>query len=104
MRSPDCLTVLPINTLIILAGKFFLQQTLSLFVNKYVYRTVIRASKRNLVEQHIQDIEITYTWKTHLLLHEPILVSIALFLVFLAVIIYVRLDFSIGRPEHSKKE
>ncbi|CAG9768561.1 unnamed protein product [Ceutorhynchus assimilis] len=67
-------------------------------------RTVIRASKTNLVEQHIQDIEITYTWKTHMLLHEPILVSLALFLIFAIVIIYVRLDFSIGKPEHSKKD
>ncbi|KAL1514367.1 hypothetical protein ABEB36_003635 [Hypothenemus hampei] len=67
-------------------------------------RTVIRASKTNLVEQHIQDIEVTYTWKSHTLLHEPILVSIALFLIFVIVIIYVRLDFSIGKPEHSKKE
>ena len=65
---------------------------------------MIRAKKYNLVEQHIQDIEITYTWKTHMLLHEPVLVSLALFVIFLAVIIYVRLDFSIARQEHSKKE
>ncbi|XP_050295309.1 dolichyl-diphosphooligosaccharide--protein glycosyltransferase subunit 1 [Anthonomus grandis grandis] len=67
-------------------------------------RNVIRASKSNLVEQHIQDIEVTYTWKSHFLLHEPVLVSIALFFIFVVVIIYVRLDFSIGKPEHSKKE
>ncbi|XP_066143296.1 dolichyl-diphosphooligosaccharide--protein glycosyltransferase subunit 1 [Euwallacea fornicatus] len=70
----------------------------------YLGRIVIRAKKYNLVEQHIQDIEITYTWKTHMLLHEPVLVSLALFVIFLAVIIYVRLDFSIARQEHSKKE
>ncbi|KAF7283324.1 hypothetical protein GWI33_000837 [Rhynchophorus ferrugineus] len=67
-------------------------------------RTVIRASKNNLVEQHIQDIEITYTWQTHMLLHEPVLVSVALFLAFIVVIIYVRLDFSIRKAEHSKKD
>lgn len=67
-------------------------------------RTVIRASKSNLVEQHIQDIEITYGWPSHMLLHEPVLVSIALFLTFIIVIIYVRLDFSIRKPEHAKKD
>ncbi|XP_060517365.1 dolichyl-diphosphooligosaccharide--protein glycosyltransferase subunit 1 [Cylas formicarius] len=67
-------------------------------------RTVIRVAKNNLVEQHIQDIEITYNWQPHLLLHEPLLVSLALFILFIIVIIYVRLDFSISKPEHVKKE
>ncbi|KAJ8963525.1 hypothetical protein NQ314_005567 [Rhamnusium bicolor] len=67
-------------------------------------RTVIKLRKTNLVEQHIQDLEITYNWKPHLLLHEPILLSIALFLSFVCVIIYVRLDFSLSKSEHSKKE
>lgn len=67
-------------------------------------RTVIRLRKTNLVEQHIQDVEITYNWQPHLLLHEPLLITVALFLLFVAVIIYVRLDFSITKPEHSKKD
>lgn len=67
-------------------------------------RTVVRLSKTNLVEQHIQDVEISYNWQPHLLLHEPLLITVALFLLFVAVIIYVRLDFSISKPEHNKKD
>lgn len=67
-------------------------------------RKMIKLRKTNLVEQHIQDMEIIYNWKPLLLLHEPILISIALFLLFIIVIIYVRLDFSLSKPEHVKKE
>lgn len=56
------------------------------------------------MEQHIQDVEISYNWNTYMLLHEPILMFLALFSLFVLVIIYVRLDFSIAKPEHSKKE
>lgn len=65
-------------------------------------RTVIRIRKTNLVEQHIQDLEIVYDWQPILLIHEPILVALALYILFLAVIIYVRLDFSI--QEHQKTQ
>ncbi|XP_045482474.1 dolichyl-diphosphooligosaccharide--protein glycosyltransferase subunit 1 [Harmonia axyridis] len=65
-------------------------------------RVVIRLKKTNLVEQHIQDLEITYEWDTILLIHEPILLALALFVLFIIVIIYVRLDFSINKSE--KKE
>ncbi|KAK4872122.1 hypothetical protein RN001_016246 [Aquatica leii] len=67
-------------------------------------RPIIRFAKRNLVEQHIQDLEITYEWQPLLLLHEPVLLSIALYLLFIVVIIYVRLDFSISKPEHVKTQ
>lgn len=67
-------------------------------------RTVIKLRKRNLVEQHIQDLEIYYNWQPVLLLHEPLLMSISLFLLFIFVIIYVRLDFSISKSEHCKKD
>lgn len=63
-------------------------------------RSVIRVRKVNLVEPHIQDLEISYNWQPLLLFHEPILVSIALYALFLMVIVYVRLDFSI--QEHVK--
>lgn len=62
-------------------------------------RQVIKLRKTNLVEQHIQDLEITYDWQPVLLFHEPLLVSIALYLMFIMVIIYVRLDFSISNPD-----
>lgn len=67
-------------------------------------RTVIKFRKRNLVEQHIQDLEIYYNWQPALLLHEPLLISVVLFLSFIVVIIYVRLDFTLNKSEHSKKD
>ncbi|KAF5273383.1 hypothetical protein FQR65_LT04675 [Abscondita terminalis] len=67
-------------------------------------RPIIRFSKKNLVEQHIQDLEVTYQWQPLLLLHEPVLLSIALYLLFIVVIIYVRLDFSISKSETLKTQ
>lgn len=67
-------------------------------------RVVIKLRKTNLVEQHIQDLEIIYNWQPFLLFHEPILLSIALYIIFIIVIVYVRLDFSIHKQEHSKKD
>ena len=49
----------------------------------------------NLVEQHIQDFHVSYTFNSIMLLQEPLLVVAALYLFFLMVIIAVRLDFSI---------
>lgn len=67
-------------------------------------RLVIRLKKNDLVEQHIQDLEIVYDWQPLLLFHEPVLVSAALYLIFIIVIIYVRLDFSIHKQsDHPKK-
>lgn len=65
-------------------------------------RVIIRLKKTNLVEQHIQDFEIIYNWQPLLLLHEPLLLTGALYVLFLAVIVYVRLDFSIYKAEHQK--
>lgn len=67
-------------------------------------RRVIKLRKTNLVEQHIQDLEIVYHWRSGLLLLEPVLLAFALYVLFIIVIIYVRLDFSIHKPEHAKKE
>jgi len=60
-------------------------------------RPVIVAHKTNLVEQHILDFELHYTFQKVLLLQEPLLVVGAFYLLFLTVIIYVRLDFSISK-------
>lgn len=62
-------------------------------------RPVIVAYKNNLVEQHIQDFELHYTFQKWRLLQEPLLVVGAFYLLFLLVIIYVRLDFSITKDE-----
>ncbi|CAL1541789.1 unnamed protein product [Lymnaea stagnalis] len=62
-------------------------------------RPVVVLSKLNLVEQHIQDFELHYTFQKFLLLQEPLLVVGAFYLLFLVVIIYVRLDFAITKDE-----
>lgn len=58
-------------------------------------RPVIKFNTRDLVENHIDDLELKYECPRILMVHEPILLSIVLFLLFLIVIVYVRLDFSI---------
>lgn len=62
-------------------------------------RAVIVAHKNNLVDSHIQDFEIHYTFSKLRLLHEPLLVVAAFYLLFLTVIVYVRMDFSITKDE-----
>lgn len=65
-------------------------------------RPVVVLHKTNLIEHHIQDVEISYTFPRLLMLQEPLLLIIALFLLFVLVIIYVRLDFSINKDEASE--
>lgn len=60
-------------------------------------RPVIVAHKENLVEQHIQDIVVHYTFNKVLMLQEPLLVVAAFYILFFTVIVYVRLDFSITK-------
>ncbi|KAJ0182757.1 hypothetical protein K1T71_002126 [Dendrolimus kikuchii] len=67
-------------------------------------RPVISFTKRNLVENHIQDFQLRYTFPRLLMLQEPLLVVGFLYALFLCVIIYVRLDFSIHKPEHQHKD
>jgi len=62
-------------------------------------RPVVVLSKKNLVEQHIQDFEVHYTFQRWQLLQEPLLIVGAFYLLFIAVIVYVRLDFSITKDE-----
>ncbi|XP_074645590.1 dolichyl-diphosphooligosaccharide--protein glycosyltransferase subunit 1-like [Tubulanus polymorphus] len=67
-----------------------------------VGRPVITVHKTNLVEQHIQDFTLKYTYQKFLLLQEPLLVVGAFYLLFFCIIIYVRLDFSITKDEASE--
>ncbi|XP_015514091.1 dolichyl-diphosphooligosaccharide--protein glycosyltransferase subunit 1 [Neodiprion pinetum] len=67
-------------------------------------RPVITITKNNLVENHIQDFQLRYTFPRLLMLQEPLLVVIALYLLFLLVIVYVRLDFSINKDEVSESK
>lgn len=62
-----------------------------------VGRPVIVCKAENLVEQHIQDFELHYTFERVMLLQEPLLIVVALYLFFLFVIVLVRLDFSITK-------
>lgn len=45
--------------------------------------------------------QLHYTFQKMLLLQEPLLVVGAFYLLFLAVIVYVRMDFSITKVKHS---
>jgi len=65
-------------------------------------RTVIVAEKTNLVEAHIQEIKISYTFSKLLLLQEPLLLIGAFYLLFTVAIIYVRCDFTICPDEDSE--
>ncbi|XP_063832060.1 dolichyl-diphosphooligosaccharide--protein glycosyltransferase subunit 1 [Ostrinia nubilalis] len=67
-------------------------------------RPVITFKKTNLVENHIQDFQLRYTFPRLLMLQEPLLVVGFLYTLFLFVIIYVRLDFSIHKSEHQHKD
>ncbi|XP_040094858.1 dolichyl-diphosphooligosaccharide--protein glycosyltransferase subunit 1-like [Oryx dammah] len=60
-------------------------------------RPVIMAHKKNLVERHIQDIVVQYTFRKVLMLQEPLLLVAAFSILFFTVIIYVRLDLSITK-------
>jgi len=60
-------------------------------------RTVIVLSKKNVVENHIQDIQVHYTFKKLQLLQEPVICVAVFYILFLSVIILVRLDFSITK-------
>lgn len=67
-------------------------------------RPVVSVTGKNLVENHIQSFRLKYTFPRLLMLREPLLVVGALCLLFLLVIIYVRLDFSIDKDEASESK
>lgn len=68
-------------------------------------RTVVVLTKNNVVENHIQDFQIHYTFEKYNLLQEPLLCVIAFYVMFLSVIFVVRLDFSITKAsEETEKE
>ncbi|XP_018313793.1 dolichyl-diphosphooligosaccharide--protein glycosyltransferase subunit 1 [Mycetomoellerius zeteki] len=67
-------------------------------------RPVISVTKKNLVENHIQSFRLKYTFPRLLMLQEPLMIVLALWLMFLAVIVYVRCDFSIDKDEVSESK
>jgi oligosaccharyltransferase complex subunit alpha (ribophorin I) len=75
-----------------------------------VGRPVIVLEKENVIANHIQQFTLYYEFEHVYLLREPLIVVVFVFILFLAVIFFVRLDFSIlpetateVRP-HAKKE
>jgi len=60
-------------------------------------RPVVVLTKDNLVEGHIQDLEVHYTFQKLKLLHEPMLCVAAFYILFITVICIVRMDFSITK-------
>ncbi|GLV43157.1 uncharacterized protein CBL_14164 [Carabus blaptoides fortunei] len=65
-------------------------------------RLVITLTKNNLIENHIQDFTLKYKFASILMLQEPMLVVLSLYSLFLVVIVYVRLDFSIAKDTVSE--
>lgn len=62
-----------------------------------VGRPVIIFSKKNLVESHIHDFNLKYNFSKVLMIQEPLLVVGFLYILFLLVIVWMRLDFSITK-------
>ncbi|ALC39207.1 CG33303 [Drosophila busckii] len=67
-----------------------------------VGRPVISFTKRNLVENHITDFTLKYTFSKVSLLQEPLLVIAFIYIIFIFTIVFLRMDLSI--TSHSHKE
>ncbi|KAH8400493.1 hypothetical protein KR222_001760, partial [Zaprionus bogoriensis] len=65
-----------------------------------VGRPVVSVSKSNLVENHISDFNLKYTFSKVSLLQEPLLVIAFIYLIFLFTIVFLRLDLSITSHSH----
>lgn len=69
-------------------------------------RPVITFTKRNLVENHISDLNLSYNFSRVMMLQEPLLVVGFFMVLFLFVIVWLRLDFSIQKDhqQHHHKD
>ncbi|XP_053672599.1 dolichyl-diphosphooligosaccharide--protein glycosyltransferase subunit 1 [Anopheles nili] len=69
-------------------------------------RPVVTFSKRNVVENHINDFNLKYNFSRVMMLQEPLLVVGFLYVLFVFVIIWMRLDFSIIKEKepHQHKD
>jgi oligosaccharyltransferase complex subunit alpha (ribophorin I) len=63
---------------------------------------VITLEGKNLVENHIQDFTIDYSYPKIYMLREPFLIVAGFLVLFFTVLIYVRLDFSISSAKTGK--
>lgn len=66
-------------------------------------RPVITLEGRNLVENHIQDVTVDYNFPKIYMLREPFLIVAGFLVLFLTVLVYVRLDFSISAGGKGQK-
>ena len=64
-------------------------------------RPVIQFSKTNLVESHIHDFNLKYNFPKILMVQEPLLIVGFLYILFVFVIIWMRLDFSITKEKEA---
>lgn len=64
-------------------------------------RPVIIFKKKNLVENHIHDFNLKYNFNKVLMVQEPLLIVGFLYILFVLVIIWMRLDFSITKDKES---
>ncbi|KAJ6649177.1 Dolichyl-diphosphooligosaccharide--protein glycosyltransferase subunit 1 [Pseudolycoriella hygida] len=69
-------------------------------------RPVIQFTKNNLVENHIHEFNLKYNFPKIVMIQEPLLIVGFLYILFLCVIIWMRLDFSITKEKeaHPHKE
>jgi len=69
-------------------------------------RPVIQFTKKNLVENHIHEFNLKYNFPKIMMVQEPLLIVGFLYLLFLCVIFWMRLDFSITKEKepHLHKE
>lgn len=69
-------------------------------------RPVVAFTKRNLVENHISDLNLSYDFSRVMMLQEPLLVVGFFMTLFLLVIVWLRLDFSISKEpqQHHHKD
>jgi oligosaccharyltransferase complex subunit alpha (ribophorin I) len=67
-------------------------------------RPVVTLKKRSLVEEHIQDFSLRYKYNSFMLIREPLMLIFGLLVLFLTVIVFVRLDFSISIDSNAESK
>jgi oligosaccharyltransferase complex subunit alpha (ribophorin I) len=68
----------------------------------YTGRPMVVLEKKNVVDAHIKDMQIEYHFERTEMAVEPAMLVAAFFLLFLVVIVYVRLDFTIAKDAHTE--
>jgi len=60
-------------------------------------RPVLKVSRKNVVNEHQVNVQVTYKFPTRLMLHEPLLLTTFFFALFVVSMFLVRLDLSISK-------